>query len=142
MQAWQATSGKLYVFLTLINLSRIQQACSREETFEHPAAFDLPGFWKTWCDEFEASRPHFTTIVRVSPALAKILAENRPEVLTAPPAQEKNGWQTLALTFESLEAARTRVLGYGGAIEVLEPLALRKSVQDFALQIHNIYAAE
>ena len=30
----------------------------------------------------------------------------------------------MTLTFESFETARTRILGFGGAIEVLEPLAL------------------
>jgi len=31
------------------------------------------------------------------------------------------------------------VLSFGGAIEVLEPLALRRSVQDFAKQIQSVY---
>lgn len=128
--------------LRVLRISKVQQASLRDECFERPPAFNLPVFWKTWCDEFESSRPQFTTLVRVSPALAKILAENRPETLTSPPIQEKDGWQTLTLTFESLEAARTRILGYGGAIEVLEPLALRKSVRDFALQIQTLYTAE
>jgi predicted DNA-binding transcriptional regulator YafY len=52
---------------------------------------------------------------------------------------DKNGWQTLTLTFESLEAARARILGYGGAVEVLEPLALRRSVMDFAAQTLSRY---
>ncbi len=128
--------------LRVLRISKVQRASLREESFERPLAFDLPAFWKTWCDEFEANRPQFTATVRISPTLATILAENRPAVLTSPPFLEKDGWQTLTLTFESLEAARTQLLGYGGAVEVLEPLALRKSLQDFARQIQNIYATE
>lgn len=120
--------------LRVLRISRVQQAGIRAERFEYPPAFDLPTFWKSWCEEFESSRPQIPVTLRVSPALAKILAENRPETLMTPPVIAADGWQTLTLTFESIESARTRILGYGGAVEVLEPLALRRSVQDFARQ--------
>ncbi|MCG2786844.1 MAG: YafY family transcriptional regulator [Anaerolineae bacterium] len=124
----------------VLRISRIRQASLRAEAFERPATFDLPGFWKTWCDEFESTRPQFPVTLRVSPTLAKILSENRPETLTSPPAIEPDGWQTITLTFESLEAARTRILGYGGAAEVLAPLSLRLSLADFARQTLSRYA--
>jgi predicted DNA-binding transcriptional regulator YafY len=120
--------------LRVLRISRIQQARLREERFERPATFDLPGFWKTWCDEFEASRPQVPVTLRVSPSLARVLTEGHPETLMSPPKIELDGWQTITLTFESIESARTRILGYGGAAEVLEPLALRRSVIDFAEQ--------
>lgn len=125
--------------LRVLRISRIQQASPRAESFEPPPAFDLPGFWKSWCDEFESSRPQIPVTLRVSPALAQILSENRPETLLSPPKIAPDGWQTLTLTFESIESARTRLLGYGGAVEVLEPLALRRSVQDFAAQTLSRY---
>jgi len=43
------------------------------------------------------------------------------------------------LSFESFEAARDRILGFGRGVEVLEPVALRKSVLDFAEQIISLY---
>jgi len=43
------------------------------------------------------------------------------------------------MLFESLENARARILGFGGAIEVLEPLALRRSLADYARQIGAVY---
>jgi len=125
--------------LRVLRVSRVQRASLGGERFEHPSAFDLPSFWKSWCDEFESSRPQIPVTLRVSPTLAKILAENRPETLMAPPKTEPDGWQTLTLNFESIESARTRILGYGGAAEVLEPLALRRSVQDFARQTLTRY---
>lgn len=126
--------------LRVLRISRIRQASPRVESFERPATFDLPGFWKTWCDEFESTRPQFPVTLRVSPTLAQILSENRPETLTSPPAIELDGWQTITLTFESLEAARTRILGYGGAAEVLAPLSLRLSLMDFARQTLSRYS--
>ena len=124
----------------VLRISRIRQASLRAEAFERPAMFDLPGFWKTWCDEFESNRPQFPVTLRVSPTLAQILSENRPETLTSPPAIEPDGWQTITLSFESLEAARTRILGYGGAAEVLAPLSLRLSLIDFARQTLSRYS--
>ena len=54
-------------------------------------------------------------------------------------ATPENEWATLILPFWSLESARERILGFGGAIEVVEPVALRKSVADFAYQSVELY---
>ena len=45
----------------------------------------------------------------------------------------------LDLPFESFVAARTRLLGLGRAVEVLEPEALRRSLIDFAAQVMDFY---
>ena len=52
---------------------------------------------------------------------------------------EADGWITLNLCFESLEAARERILVLGRGVEVQEPLALRRSVLDYAEQIVELY---
>jgi predicted DNA-binding transcriptional regulator YafY len=124
----------------VLRVAHIKSAALRAEKFERPEDFDLPGFWKDWCDEFEATRSQYQVRARVSPALARILAGSRPENLPAAPGQAPDDWQEVHLNFESLEAARTRILGYGGAIEVLEPLALRLSVIDFTQQTRARYA--
>ena len=49
------------------------------------------------------------------------------------------GWVKVSLSFESLEDARDRILGFGRAVEVLAPVALRRSVQDHAAQIVSLY---
>jgi hypothetical protein len=43
------------------------------------------------------------------------------------------------LSFESPTEARSSLLALGGGVEVLEPLALRLSVQDYAEQIIKLY---
>jgi predicted DNA-binding transcriptional regulator YafY len=125
--------------LRVLRVAQIKSAALCDEQFQRPEDFDLPGFWKNWCEEFETGRPHYRVRARVSPILANILAENRRETLTSAPPQTQEGWQEVELSFENLEAARTRILGYGGAIEVLEPLALRLSVIDFACQTRARY---
>lgn len=123
----------------VLRVSRVQEASIRAEGFAYPPAFDLSSFWKSWCEEFESSRPQYQVTLRASPTLAEMLTGQRSPFLNTPPPRETDGWQTITLTFESFEAARTRILGYGGAVEVLEPLALRRSVYDFAAQILSRY---
>jgi predicted DNA-binding transcriptional regulator YafY len=53
---------------------------------------------------------------------------------------DAQGWLTVTLPFETLHEARERLLGFGGAVEVLAPVALRKSVLDFARQTIARYA--
>ncbi len=128
--------------IRVLRASQIRQASICEEHFIHPPDFDLPGFWKTWCAEFESSRPQYQVKARLSPRLAKTLSGDALPIPTQPPSLAPDGWQIVSLTFESLEAARDRLLGYGGAIEVLEPLALRHSIQDFATQTIHRYSTD
>jgi predicted DNA-binding transcriptional regulator YafY len=127
-----------------LRVSRILDARLLAETFERPADFDLIAFWQAWCAEVKENRPSYPVKVRVSPAFAPWLPALFGELIreenahTAPPDPE--GWIGATLVFESLEEARQRLLGFGGALEVLEPQALRESVADFAAQAVELYA--
>jgi len=44
------------------------------------------------------------------------------------------------MLFESLEEALSRLLGFGGAIEVIGPRALRRSIRDYAEQVVSRYS--
>jgi hypothetical protein len=116
----------------------------RPGSFIRPADFDLQRFWQNWCREYE-SRPPFRARVRVSPEALPTLAEYigdraRGELNQARPA-DQDSWATLELSFESFVNARTRLLGLGRAVEVLEPESLRRSLIDFAEQIVGFYEA-
>lgn len=52
---------------------------------------------------------------------------------------DADGWQTMTIHFETFEEARKQLLNFGGAVEVIEPQSLRRSVQDFAEQIVEVY---
>jgi predicted DNA-binding transcriptional regulator YafY len=122
-------------------VSHILSAEILSKSFERPADFDLAAFWLQWCEEFEKERPQYRVLAQVSPGLAPWLPrENHQDGADLPtPASQREGWQVMSLNFENFETARTRILGFGGAIEVLEPLALRTSVADYAAQIRSIY---
>jgi predicted DNA-binding transcriptional regulator YafY len=108
-----------------------------------PAEFDLAAFWQQWCVEYEQNQHAFLATLRVSPELVRILpfyfGRRVPDLLAEAGLPDAEGWYTLTLTFESFEAARDRILSFGSAAEVLEPLALRCSLLDFAEQIVRFY---
>ncbi len=72
--------------------------------------------------------------------LGEYLGDRARGQLSQQPAPDRDGWVMLDLPFESFVAARTRLLGLGRAVEVLEPESLRRSLIDFAEQIVKFYA--
>ncbi|MBN2471425.1 MAG: WYL domain-containing protein, partial [Anaerolineae bacterium] len=103
---------------------------------------DLAAFWAGWCARVSANRAVCPVTLRVAPELLPHLPEYfGPGVLAEVAPSDPGGWQTLTLHFEQLEEARMRLLALGRAVEVLEPLALRLSLVDFARQIVDFYAA-
>ena len=115
-----------------------------DETFERPAEFDLAAFWREWLAAQDVSRARYVVTVRAAPGFVPELPSffgdaAREEIARAGPP-DAAGWLTLQLAFESLEAARTCILGFGRGVEVLAPRALRRSIQDYAEQIVALYA--
>ncbi len=130
--------------LRVQRLSDVLDVRLKDERFERPAGFDLAAFWRAWCADYEANRPTYPARVRVAPELARVLSlyfgePIRETVARADPPDEE-GWITVTLPFESIYAARTQLLGFGRAVEVLAPQALRRTVLDYATQIVDRYA--
>jgi hypothetical protein len=63
-------------------------------------------------------------------------------VLSSPPLPDGEGWATIEWAFEDLAQARSRLLALGGAVEVLEPLPLRRAMADYGRQIAGRYACD
>jgi predicted DNA-binding transcriptional regulator YafY len=81
-------------------------------------------------------------LVRAAPELLTGLAAHFGEAVRDQIAQavpDDQGWVGLRLNFEYFEEARTRLLGYGRALEVLAPHPLRLSLIDYASQITAFY---
>ena len=123
--------------LRVLRVSAVQQAEILPESFTRPSDFDLPAFWKDWCERVEADRQPYWVTVRANSRLLPELRRTTGGHLVAMPLDD--GWLQCRLPFESLVEARMRLLSWGSAVEVLEPLALRRSMQDFARQITAVY---
>jgi len=117
----------------VIRVSNIETVEILHEAFSRNPGFELAKFWLEWRRQYQADQPSYPVHVRVAPQLAPFLRNLR----AGPP--DAQGWVTGALLFETFESARARILGYGGAVQVLEPEALRCSVLDFAEQINRLY---
>ncbi len=120
-------------------LSQIVYAAVTEETFARPEDFDLVAFWNEHCAEIEKSHSTFEVTLRIAPALHWTLARYLGETVQALAPADAEGWLTVQMSFESFEAARERILGFGGGAQVVEPEALRLSIADYAEQIVKLY---
>lgn len=56
-----------------------------------------------------------------------------------PIAYHEQEWSHVELFFASFEEARSKLLSFGGAVKVIEPLALKCSILDYAEQIQKLY---
>jgi predicted DNA-binding transcriptional regulator YafY len=142
--AWylvSARKGSLYVH----RVSSLLAVQSSEENFERPEDFDLVAFWKAWCLQQEKRQALYPVIVRLSPELLPFLSmyfgDRIQEKIAQAGPPDEHGRLTLEISFESLEAARQRLLGFGRGVEVLAPTALRKSILDFAHQTVSLYTS-
>lgn len=132
--------------ITVIQVGRIAAVEVLETGFTRPAGFDLATEWAKWCARVSANRADYPVTLRISPALLPHLPLHfGPGVIeqlasAAPP--DADGWQMLTLHFEYLEEARMRLLAFGRAVEVVEPLALRLSLVDMAQQIVAFYEGQ
>lgn len=131
-----AGSGRLRHY----RASDLLDVCVLDKQFVRPSDFDLESFWKTLNVELGRETVKFRTLLRVAPTMYPWLPHllGRYIPLLAEEA-DKDGWMRLELCFENFEAAREQILALGSGVEVLEPMALRLSVQDFAAQILHLY---
>jgi predicted DNA-binding transcriptional regulator YafY len=124
-------------------VSRLQQVTLPGTSFERDPDFDLPGYWKETCAQFERlsmeNSPPFVTILRVHPRVFWYFPgylEGRYERL----GTDDDGWIRLRVVFDSIDHARTQVLGFGAHAETLEPQALHDTVLETAQAILRFHA--
>jgi predicted DNA-binding transcriptional regulator YafY len=138
--------GKVTRWMVVFRVSRIQEAAMTGSHFERESSFDLATYWEGWCAEMAAKHPVYRVTLRVGweaiPLFPQMVGERAQLLLeqAGPPGPE--GAVILNLTFESPEAARRHVLGFGPGIEVLEPTELRDSIIEQATKIVAFYAAK
>jgi predicted DNA-binding transcriptional regulator YafY len=145
--SWDASqAGQGQETIRVYRAAQILQAEILNQPFDRPGYFNLSSYWKQWCAETEQFRSDFVVAARVSPALEPLLPRYFGDHVRGGMDQagepDAEGWTRVTLSFETFEAARDRLLGFGGAVEVMAPLTLRLVMQDFASQIARRYRGE
>ncbi|MBN1537628.1 MAG: WYL domain-containing protein [Anaerolineales bacterium] len=129
-----------------VRIDSIIDAELLDEQFIRPPHFNLAEFWRNWLEHTAANLPIYPAKVRISPSLAKkfpqFMGETAQQAIKPAELTDDEGWITIELNFENLETARSRLLAFGNAVEVLEPEALRLSIADFARQSLSMHANE
>lgn len=138
------SSGELRLAtVRVLRVTALLDARVSSESCIRPADFDLAAFWREWCVARNVSRARYVVTVRVAPDFVPKLPIYFGNAVREHIAQagtlDSEDWLTLQLAFESLEAARARILSFGRAIEVVEPIPLRRSILDYAEQIMDLY---
>jgi predicted DNA-binding transcriptional regulator YafY len=117
------------------------------EAFVRPEGFDLQTAWRAWCTQVRRGQGNYLVQARVSPQMLIELPfylrehwDGRAEGGQEPTASSGDNWLLVGLHFDTLEGARTKLLGLGAGIEVVTPAALRRSLLDFAEQVVRRYS--
>jgi predicted DNA-binding transcriptional regulator YafY len=124
-------------------VSELREVSLAGGTFSRMADFDLKRFWEQWCQRMETRHSSYPVAVLAAEAFArdvpKYFMNGVQRKIIQQGTVDSNGRVRLQIFFESLEEARAVLLGFGGSLEVLEPLALCKSIEDYARQILSRY---
>jgi len=134
--------GATHETIRPFRIARIQQVEVLQETFNRPEEFHLAQYWTEWCTRFLPSYPVTLRISRDAvPRLLQLFGEAQSSsLLRSEP--DASGWRTVSLVFETMETARTALLGFGPTAEVVEPRELRASVIEWAAGLLVRYSNE
>jgi len=133
---WQSRDGMMRVDRAASALA----ATILDEGFERTEGFDLKGFWTAWAQAFEESRAYLPVKARASAdALAQLEYSLGHHIDQVHEKDADEEFREISLTFGTFAQARGLLLAHGNAVEVLEPMALRLSIADFAEQTLNVY---
>ena len=119
----------------------MQAARLTDQPYTRPKVFDLAAYWEASKAQFVAALPRYSLVtVRVDPAILPRLRQAghfvRVEQVELPEAE---GWAKVQLQFELEAEACGFILGFGGQLEVLEPVALREKVIRLAEGAVSLY---
>ncbi|GAA4775256.1 YafY family protein [Actinomycetospora chlora] len=126
----------------MYRVSRVRDVAATGQPARRPDERDLAEVWAELRDRLQTSTEEVVARVLVDPAWAPTLRRVALAVLAGPWRQEgtaPDGREILVAPFRSLLAARAGLLGYGEAVEVLEPPALRAEMARAAGAVVALY---
>jgi predicted DNA-binding transcriptional regulator YafY len=129
--------------VAVLRVDRIMEMRKLERTFERPADFDLGYFWDSYCQDELDNRPVYLVLIRVDTDIIHTLSWSLGEGVQVRVIEDQSlnpkGYTTLELVFETFDQALKGLLPLGSAVEVIEPIALKYTIKDYAEQILAVY---
>jgi predicted DNA-binding transcriptional regulator YafY len=128
----------------MYRVSRVHDVAATGRPARRPDERDLAEVWAELRDRLQTPTEEVEARVLVDPAWAPTLRRVALAVLAGPWRREgtaPDGREILVAPFRSLLAARAGLLGYGDAVEVLEPHALREEMVRCAAAVVALYGA-
>jgi len=107
--------------------------------FKKPVEFDLASVWNELCMKDQKGDLTYSVQLKISNKMFALM--DKPSwgvpyrIRALDGSCDADGYHHCILDFENLIEARTFLLGWGNAVVVISPLALRTSLVDFARQV-------
>ncbi|HWE46756.1 MAG TPA: YafY family protein [Caulobacteraceae bacterium] len=124
-------------------LDKVKALTLLDETFKRPRRFDLGAAWGDAVESFEASLRRDRAVLRAQPEamsrLDRLGADMAQPLRAATP--DANGVREAEVVIESVGYAASLILGFGAAIEVVSPPALRDEIVERAKSVAKLYAS-
>jgi predicted DNA-binding transcriptional regulator YafY len=122
----------------VFSLEDIRSLEVTNEKFFRDAGFDLSAFWKSW-NAHQDGYEYMVWLSTNEKGLAHLQQADTCSVLGIDPDPSREGWFLVSARFFSFGEARRTVMDLGSAALVLEPEALRRTIEDLASQILDLY---
>lgn len=124
-------------------VSRVVHAEVLDDMVRRPPEFDLTAYWDAFLRDFDRRRTPLRVRIRVGAGavdlLPRALGEPVRTKLADAPAGD-DGSVEIELRFDSLDDARVQLAGFGTAITVVDPPALRDEMVRVARDLLDVYA--
>lgn len=143
--------GRRMDHMAVVRVDLVEEVRQVGSSFERPKAFDLVAYWQKYCQAQNKNRPKYPVLATVDEALLPLLpwylGNDLPFSIVGGKKTEDSpgsssgtyGRVNIVITFEFFEQALRALLAMGRAVEIIEPIALRVSIIDYAEQILSVY---
>ncbi|HEX2916332.1 MAG TPA: YafY family protein [Chloroflexia bacterium] len=125
--------------IQIYRVSRIQHLVILDENFVRSKSFDLTQFWTAQLEQYREYAPPFTCTLEVKEARLQFLTWPFIYDYEALGKASREGWQTVKLTFDSVEAAEMVVLALTQDVRILEPASLLETVRQKSAALNALY---
>jgi len=122
----------------LFRLSRIHDLSPTNETFVRPSEFDLDAAWREITDDLGDRWGTVSAVVAATPWTIPVLREVLSGRITNAEHRTDERYE-LMVAGPSIEALASTLAGFGSAIEVLEPSALRDRLGELGTELLTLY---